>query len=52
MENLLFLGVPILKHIRVDPPEAPYDETPLLDLRCSLIELNLFLPLEVIYTYI
>ena len=24
MENLLFLGVPILKHIRVDPVQTPH----------------------------
>ena len=34
MENLLFLGVPILKHIRVDPDEGAHDEMIHLDQNC------------------
>ena len=55
MENLLFLGVPILKHIRVinvpvtkiaevansiDPDEAAHYEPPHLDLHCCSLILN------------
>ena len=39
MENLLFLGVPILKHFRVDLDKMADYEPPHQDLHCLQIQL-------------